>query len=199
MNHVAKIDTLREFATTTQPPMLTPRKCHSSVYHAERIYVLGGLTGAMKKTDPTRTTSKCERFICAENRWEALPCLPRASAHIRGVVVEETLYALGGSGDAPADMIQKLSLESLSWELMRLRLPRDDIKFPCFKLSDSQVYFVLKDLTLYSFMPQTLQIKPVKTVTKFLKSCGGPSHYSRGFLYCSSENGTSRLEIGSLK
>jgi hypothetical protein len=187
MKHVARIDTLREFAATTQPPMFTPRRCHSSVYHAERLYVLGGLTGATKKTDPTRTTSKFERFVCAESRWETLPCLPRASA------------CIGGSGDAPADMIQKLSLESLSWELIRLKLPRDYNEFPCFKVSNSQVYFVFKDLTLYSFMPQTLQIKPVKTVPKFLKSCGGPSHYSRGFLYFSSENGTSRLEIGSLK
>jgi hypothetical protein len=70
--------------------------------------------------------SECERYVCAENRWEALPSLPRACAGTSGVVVESSLYALGGmdDGGAYSNSVQKLSLESLTWELMQLRLPQ---------------------------------------------------------------------------
>jgi hypothetical protein len=40
------------------------------VYHTPHLYVLGGYSG--------RYLSECKRCVCAENRWEALPPLPRA-------------------------------------------------------------------------------------------------------------------------
>jgi hypothetical protein len=72
-----------------------------------------------------------------------------------------SLYALGGSiGIYYLDTVQKLSLDSLTWELMQLKLPQAACDFACFK-TDTQVYLVIKK-TLYSFTP--LEVKPIKTV-----------------------------------
>jgi hypothetical protein len=58
-------------------------------------------------------------------------------------VVESSLYALGGHGGSEAlDPVQKLSLDSLTWELMQLRLPHVGHGIPCFKLRDTEVYLV---------------------------------------------------------
>jgi hypothetical protein len=85
---VVRIDTRREFAVSHCAPMLTPRAGHAAVYHTPHLYILGGWNG--------RQLSECERYVCAENRWEALPPLPRACSQTSGVVVERSLYALGG-------------------------------------------------------------------------------------------------------
>jgi hypothetical protein len=39
---VVKIDTLREYAVSSQPPMHTAREYHAAVYHSQYVYVLGG-------------------------------------------------------------------------------------------------------------------------------------------------------------
>jgi hypothetical protein len=46
--------------------------------------------------------------------------------------------------------VQKLSLETLTWELMQLRLPYADSGIPCFKLRYTEVYLVVNK-TLCSF------------------------------------------------
>jgi hypothetical protein len=187
--HVARIDTLREFAVTEEPPMLTARKYHFAVYHAQHVYVLGGY-GPL---------ADCERYVCAERRWETLPPLPQACSCMSGVVMEESLYCLGGTldGSAILDLIQKLSLEGLTWELLALRLPEESSGIPCFKLR-TQVYFIL-GATLYSFKANPLQIQTVMAHTGYINSWRGPSHYSKGILYCSFHLGkVTRVEIGSL-
>jgi hypothetical protein len=63
-----KIDTLREYAASFQPPMHTARSEHAAVYHSQYVYVLGGYNG--------RFLGECERYVCAESRWEVLPALP---------------------------------------------------------------------------------------------------------------------------
>jgi hypothetical protein len=65
--------------------MLTPRRVHAAVYHAPHLYILGGknFNGRLRE---------CERYVCAENRWEALLPLPRACSKTSGVVVESSLY-----------------------------------------------------------------------------------------------------------
>jgi hypothetical protein len=70
--------------------MFTPRRSHAAVYHTPHLYILGGRNDSY--------LSECERSVCAENRWEALPPLPKACCHMSGVVVESSLYALGGMG-----------------------------------------------------------------------------------------------------
>jgi hypothetical protein len=90
------------------------------------------------------------------------------------VELENSLYALGGSTGCSLDTVQKLSLDSLTWELMQLKLPQAGYYLPCFK-TDAQVYLVI-DKTLFSFSP--LQ---VKTVHRSIR-CSS-SYYSRGTLY----------------
>jgi hypothetical protein len=100
-----------------------------------------------------------------------------------GVVVESSLYALGGyDGSSCLDWVQKLSLESLTWELMQFRLPFSDYAIPCFKVRDTEVYLVGNN-TLCSFT--AFEVRPLKTLTKNIKSWYGASYYRRGTLYCS--------------
>jgi hypothetical protein len=186
---VVAIGTLREFAVTHQSPMLLPRSDHTCVYHTQHVYVLGGLSDSC--------LSECERYVCAENRWEALPPLPRACRFTSGVVVESSLYALGGLGRIGSlDLVQKLSLERLVWALLELRLPRPGYSMACFKLSDTEVYLVVDGL-LMSFTPH--QVLPLKPVSPDIDSWYGQSYYSRGTLYCSTQVGVApSWQIGSL-
>jgi hypothetical protein len=112
-------------------------------------------------------------------------------------VIENSLYALGGiHGLTSFDLVQKLSLERLTWELMQLRLPYADSGIPCFKLRDTEVYLVVNK-TLCSFTG--LEVRPLKTLTEDIGNWYGASYYRRGTLYCSSDEGAvSSLEIGSL-
>jgi hypothetical protein len=153
------------FEVSKQRPMCTPRNSHAAVYHSQYVYVLGGW-------DVRSCLSSCERYSCAESRWEVLPALPVAGAFMSGVEVENSIYALGGK-----DTVQKLSLDSLTWQLMQLKLPQGTSDFPCFK-KDTGVYLVIKK-TLYSFTP--LQVKEVKTLDEDIR-CSS-SYYSRGTLY----------------
>jgi hypothetical protein len=188
VREVVRIDTRREFAVADCAPMLTPRQSHAAVYHTPHLYILGGSNDS--------ALSECERYVCAENRWEALPPLPTACCGTSGVVVENSLYALGGYDDSSLDLVQKLSLESLTWELMQFRLQFAGDCIPCFKLSDTEVYLVVNQ-TLCSFT--ALEVRPLKTLTEDFQSWFGASYYHRGTLYCSSLAGAvSSYEIGSL-
>jgi hypothetical protein len=185
---VVRIDTRREFAVSHCAPMLTPRAGHAAVYHTPNLYILGGWE--------SRHLSECERYVCTENQWEALPPLLRACQSTSGVVVERNLYALGGHDGLVLDLVQKLSLERLTWELMQFRLPFAGYGIPCFKLRDTEVYLVVKK-TLCSFT--ALEVRPLKTLTENIQSWFGASYFCRGTLYCSDyARGVCSLEIGSL-
>jgi hypothetical protein len=188
---VVRIDTRREFAVSLCPPMLTPRAAHAAVYHTQFLYVIGGRTS-------NKDLRECERYVCAENRWEALPPLPRACCNTSGVVVESSLYSLGGAVkfSPTLDLVQKLSLESLTWEVMQLRLPYAGWGIPCFKLRDTEVFLVVGN-TLCSFTG--LEVRPLKTLTECIWSLFGASYYHRSTLYCSRADGAVRsYELGSL-
>jgi hypothetical protein len=190
VEEVERIDTRREFAVTQCPPMLTRRRGHAAVYHTPQLYILGGWDGI-------RVQRECEKYVCAKNRWEALPLLPRALTSTSGVVVERSLYALGGIVHGSLlDLVQKLSLESLTWELMQLKLPRGGYNIPCFKVRDTGVYLVVNK-TLCSFT--ALEVRPLKTLNEGILSWFGASYYQSGILYCSNGAGAVQsLEIGSL-
>jgi hypothetical protein len=189
VSEVVRIDTRREFAVSQCLPMLTPREHHSAVYHTPHLYILGGV-------NESRCLSECERYVCAENRWEVLSPLPRACCQMSGVVVENSLYALGGYDGSSLDLVQKLSLESLTWELMQFRLPFAGYVIPCFKLRDTEVYLVVNQ-TLCTF--NRCEVRPLKTLTKEILSWFGASYYHRGTLYYSNcRGGVDYLEIGSL-
>jgi hypothetical protein len=94
------------------------------------------------------------------------------------VELHNSLYALGGSqGGVLLDTVQKLSLDSLTWQLMQLKLPQAVLWLPCFK-KDTEVYLVIEK-TLYSFTP--LEVKSTKTLRPYI-SCYS-SYYSRDTLY----------------
>jgi hypothetical protein len=82
--------------------------------------------------------------------------------------------------------VQRLSLESLAWELMQFRLPFAGCGIPCFKLRDTEVYLVVKR-TLCSFT--AFEVRPLKTLAKDIMSLFGASYYRRGTLYCSNDQG----------
>jgi hypothetical protein len=125
---VVKIDTLREYAVSSQPFMHTARQSHAAVYHSQYVYVLGGYSKG-------RYLSKCERYSCAESQWEVLPALPVAGRDMSAVEVENSVYALGGQDDVGVlDTVQKLSLDSLTWEFMQFTLPQEELNFPCYKI-----------------------------------------------------------------
>jgi hypothetical protein len=195
LREVVRLNTREEFAVSQCAPMLTPRMAHAQVYHAPYLYVLGGFGDDC-------ILSECERYVVAEDRWEALPPLPRECQNTCGVVVENSLYALGGDDGSHLDLVQKLSLESLTWELMQFRLPFAGTQIPCFKLRDTEVYLVVNK-TLCSLTE--LEVRPLKTLTEydFDGYSGGPSYYFRGILYPSvyrewQDDGLGLLAIGSL-
>jgi hypothetical protein len=106
------------------------------------------------------------------------------------VEVEDSLYALGGRNDSSSlDTVQKLSLNTLTWELMHLKLPQAGHEITCFK-KDTKVYLVI-EYTLYSFTP--LQVKAVKTLDRSIDSLS--SYYSRGTLYYAWGHGTGSLRL----
>jgi hypothetical protein len=180
VREVLQIDTLREYAVSSQPPMHTPRENHAAVYHSQYLYVLAGYN--------SRDVRECERYSCAERRWEVLPALPVGGGGMSAVEVDNSLYALGGY--ERDNTVQKLSLDSLTWELMQLKLPQTAYWAPCFK-TDTQICLILKE-TLYSFSP--LQVIPIKTLPESI-SCGS-SYYSRGTLYYERGRGVESLTLG---
>jgi hypothetical protein len=163
VREVVKIDTLREYAASSQPPMHTARIAHAAVYYSQYVYVLGGYMDL----------SECERYSCAESRWEVLAALPVGGSGMSVAELHNSLYALGGN----LDTVQKLSLDSLTWQLMQLKLPQAVNLFPCFK-TETQVCLVIKK-TLYSFTP--LEVKQIKTLPGDIRCWS--SYYSRGTLY----------------
>jgi hypothetical protein len=74
VREVVTIDTIREFAVCSQPPMHTARCGHAAVYHSQYLYVMG--------------YRECERYVCAESRWEVLPALPVAGDDMSAVELE---------------------------------------------------------------------------------------------------------------
>jgi hypothetical protein len=88
-------------------------------------------------------------------------------------VIESSLYALGRYEYTDLDLVQKLSLKSLTWELMQCRLLFAGYGIPCFKLRDTEVYLVVK-MTLCSFT--ALEVRPLKTLTKHKRSVFGGSY-----------------------
>jgi hypothetical protein len=166
---VVRVD-VGTFAVSPQPSMHTARQSHAAVYHSQYVYVLGGYSDLRE----------CERYVCARSRWEVLAALPVGGSRMSAVELHNSLYALGGCQgfDDYLDTVQQLSLDSLTWQLMQLKLPQAASYFPCFK-KDTEVYLVINK-TLYSFTP--LEVKPIKTLPEDI-GCHS-SYYSRGTLYC---------------
>jgi hypothetical protein len=188
----AKLIDVKSFTVFKQPDMLTAREHHCAVPHSKHLYVLGG----MLIQTPLK---ECERYVCPESRWEALPALPTACSSMSGIEFEGSLYALGGSvgWSAYLDLIQRLRLEDLTWEVMQVRLPYAGFCI-CFAIAP-QVYFVMKR-TLYSFHPQSLEVQQCKVLSTLQHAnSSGLCYYVDGTLHYSSGSGAAHsLKVGSL-
>jgi hypothetical protein len=185
VREVVRLETLREYAVCSQPPMHTARHHHAALYHSQYVYVLAGRNNSF--------LSECERYVCTESRWEVLPAMPVGAIEVSAVELDNSLYALGGRNPSRMfDTVQKLSLNSLTWQLMELKLPQVGFNFPLFK-SESQVYVAIMN-TLYCFTP--LEIKPIKILSKSI-ACFS-SYYSRGTLYYELRESIESLDVGEL-
>jgi hypothetical protein len=187
VNDVARIDALREYAVSHLLPMQTARYFHCAVYHSQHLYVVGGYAFST-------TLQDCERYSFADKRWTCLPPLPRGCFWMNGVVMEGGLYIIGGNFcKGSSDLIYRLRLDELVWEVLQTKLPQVANCMALFT-HDNQIYFVVND-SLYSLHPlQTLKILP-KEIAHFY----GPSYYTNGKLYCSGWSGPAeKMEIGSL-
>jgi endonuclease III len=178
------IDTLRSFAVAHLPPMQTPRCLHSSLYHDYQVYVLGGML------ESEQPISQCELYCIPQRQWQALPPLPTACYSLSSVVVKGQLYALGGRVNfvSALNLIQRLNLDRLTWEVMQLKLPAAGANIPCFSASLGQVCLVIEQ-TLYSFNPDKQDFAVVTTLQEDALSWCGPSYYYRPTLYCSNGGG----------
>jgi hypothetical protein len=113
------------------------------------------------------------------------------------VVLDNSLYVLGGCDTSHLDAVQMLRLDSLSWELMRLKLPRAAFHSPCFR-TETQVYLLIEE-TLYSFSP--IVVKPIKALPHGIRC--ETSYYGKGYLYysngCCIKLGCVGVSLTSLK
>eukprot|EP00359_Climacostomum_virens_P007766 CAMPEP_0204907568 /NCGR_PEP_ID=MMETSP1397-20131031/6690_1 /ASSEMBLY_ACC=CAM_ASM_000891 /TAXON_ID=49980 /ORGANISM="Climacostomum Climacostomum virens, Strain Stock W-24" /LENGTH=199 /DNA_ID=CAMNT_0052076767 /DNA_START=205 /DNA_END=804 /DNA_ORIENTATION=- len=182
------IDILCEFASTAKTPMLTARCAHGAVYYDNYLYAIGG----QDYDNRVFCINACERFEVNQEKWEALEPLPIACYAASVITLDEShcLYALGGTDDYEnvIDLIQRLNLSDLSWDILELKLPTQSQKIASFKLDESQVFFVISK-SLYSFRPMTGSMKVVKALARSTRSEYGPSHYNTGILHSSSESG----------
>jgi hypothetical protein len=97
------------------------------------------------------------------------------------VEMGNSIYTLGGFAHPRAlDTVQRLSLDSLAWELMQLKLLQAVLYFACIN-TDSQVYLLINE-SLYSFTP--LEVRAIKSVPACKIWCD-TSYYSKGSLYYS--------------
>jgi hypothetical protein len=176
---VAKID-VRTLAVTQRPPMHTARIDHTAVYYNRHVYVVGGKDGA-------QLLGECERYVCAKDRLENIPPLPRTRARMGAAVVLGSLYAMGGSKGIfdDFDSIQRLNFETLTWELLDFSLPHKSKDWPASNTTTNSLYLNL--------------VQPLKTLCKDIKS-REPCHFSRGTMYVTYNDGSiRRLHIGSSK
>mmetsp|Transcript_8264 Transcript_8264/g.16299 ORF Transcript_8264/g.16299 Transcript_8264/m.16299 type:complete len:122 (-) Transcript_8264:238-603(-) len=98
--------------------MLDERAGHGSVYDNNYLYAIGGCNFAGNMIE-------CERMSMSEDRWEPLKPLPQKCNSGSVVVLKEIqcLYILGGYNRDPLDLIQRLNLVVLEWDIMPIRLP----------------------------------------------------------------------------
>mmetsp|Transcript_29996 Transcript_29996/g.53212 ORF Transcript_29996/g.53212 Transcript_29996/m.53212 type:complete len:337 (-) Transcript_29996:2014-3024(-) len=172
------VDVIRqrsEYAVSTMPQMLSARCRHGAVYFDEFVYVVGGMY-----------VKQCERYSLPEERWEALPDLPQMCWDNTVVSLETTrsLYSIGGSSKLldGLNLIQKLDFESLSWNILPIKLPYAEFNLACFKLEESHVFIVLKK-SLYVFHPSTNTLQHIRKLSANIQSWKGESYFSKGSLY----------------
>mmetsp|Transcript_25082 Transcript_25082/g.43994 ORF Transcript_25082/g.43994 Transcript_25082/m.43994 type:complete len:206 (-) Transcript_25082:73-690(-) len=152
LQRVSRIDTLKDFASFKQKPMHHARYCHGVAYYRGFLYVLSGETTGMSNR------RECERLNLTAGTWEDLQPFP-TYAGSSCIVLEATqsLYALGGhTNQKKVDLIQRLCLVALTWEVLPVKLPIPSLSIPCFKVDEQRAYFIMSS-TLFTFDPHEIE------------------------------------------
>jgi hypothetical protein len=177
--------------------METARQNHAAAYFEGWLYVVGGVSHSV-------ATSSCERYSVTLNSWEAVAPLPSPCFDL-SVLVNGTppcLYTFGGTVNKIMHnaLIQVLSLHTLTWRTLKLKLPFKSAKIPCFKAhEDSQKVYFVHRRSLYSLDLARQTIVYVKKLINAVEAANGPSYYSRGHLYCNDlEMTLVKVEVGDL-
>ncbi|ELT91850.1 hypothetical protein CAPTEDRAFT_46608, partial [Capitella teleta] len=74
---------------TTLPPMSIARHAHSSIYHNECLYIVGGHDGQ-------KYLNSVEKLDMRSLQWSRLPRLPRSATYIYLAIASNNLFAVGG-------------------------------------------------------------------------------------------------------
>mmetsp|Transcript_3899 Transcript_3899/g.8179 ORF Transcript_3899/g.8179 Transcript_3899/m.8179 type:complete len:289 (-) Transcript_3899:2012-2878(-) len=181
-SQVWKLLVNQDFAAVEEPSMHRERMYHSSVLHGGFVYVVAGRSG-----DGSKYLKKCERLNLQEGSWESIADPMQLGCNCStAIALQASVYVLGGhAGMEKLNTVQKLSLDSLQWELLDIRLPyqRDDIA--CFYKSpdSSQIYFI-QDLSLYTLDTETCKIEKTNSLSRSLVS-NGPTYFRNGTLFLS--------------
>jgi hypothetical protein len=153
------------------------------VYYDKYLYVLGG-------------TYLCERYSCEQDRWEIFGKLPGKHylyCDLNAVLMEATqsIYMLGGRGYIGdyydyhfLDLMWRLDLVSLEFELLSVKLPSPKVNVPCFVTSrESTTFYLLLNQDVYLCSPSASTLQRVSSAEVDVKG-RGPCYYQRGTLYC---------------
>jgi hypothetical protein len=191
------IDTRREYAVTSTARMHIPRSTHSSVYYDKHVYAIGN-------------SLVCERYVCDDDYWEEFAVLPaecNETVAMSIVLMEATqsIYLLGGQyhdeeeNGYDEDIILRLDLEILDFEVLKVRLPSPGSCIPSFVVSSESttIYFILGHY-LYSLDTLTNEIELNRMISKKLPLFI-PCYFAEGNLYYSPRFGPAKpLAIGGL-
>mmetsp|Transcript_14923 Transcript_14923/g.27571 ORF Transcript_14923/g.27571 Transcript_14923/m.27571 type:complete len:270 (-) Transcript_14923:94-903(-) len=191
---VIVVEQHKDHAIAYRPPMLTRRSGgHGAIYHKGFLYVVGGLC------NDNEILSKCERLDLKRNKWQAIPTLPHACFHVTLATAEETLYAISGVSNLAENshLIQKLSLSSLSWEVLPVKLPSHQLCAVAFKQSESEV-FIAVNKSLYLFDCQSDTLTHLKNLGRLVQGRDGTGTYSNGALIFNAGSFWDEVTIGAL-
>jgi len=181
MKEVSQLDVSRDYAQILLPQMSLARKQFSFLHYAGYLYALGGLN--------YEYMADSERYSFDSGKWESLAPLPLACADGSAIQSSNCIFVVGGRFDEAVNLefIQKLSLNSLTWEILSLQLPVGTYDIPCFKVSETDSpFFILIENKVYLFNPDSFTLQPLLTLPRRLRDYKMPCKYRGGTLYCSS-------------
>mmetsp|Transcript_18472 Transcript_18472/g.33264 ORF Transcript_18472/g.33264 Transcript_18472/m.33264 type:complete len:282 (+) Transcript_18472:170-1015(+) len=183
LKEARKIDVVRDLAVTGLASMNTARWEHSLVLHQNSVFALSG------------NTSKCEKYLISENRWEDIASIPIAvsGSSALSMPYSNSIYVLGGATEDYEfmDTVQVLELGSLKWKLLSLSLPCGDVFIASFRVSfySQNLYFVSEE-KLYKLSANDEALECLQTLAKSICCITGRAVYLGEKLYCSTDEGT---------
>lgn len=176
--HVLKIDLFRDISCNYKASLSVTRSMNAGLYHQDYIYVFGGYSGQS-------VISSCERYSTCEDRWEFIGSLPFPNYNSNSIALESTksIYLFGGREryNRLYHTILRMELAKLTWEVLSVKLPTNWDMADCFKLNETQVYFVVnKQFSVFDSRLNTFRmIKPIDSFDRPY----WPSYLFRGVLY----------------